>query len=293
MEETGRAHLGSTTPVVASSSLSSSSSLSHSTVSSRPVILRCLSIYKKREPDGCTSYLHNTSTKSRSIGNLRQPRLSWFQILCRWFPLFLIFTTTTPLSLGMYKGAGPGSPLNVLETTLGSSGSISISQKSTDNIVNISRGEDYLNHSSIDNAKGDDDNKMTIPGLSEEDQKFLDRIQSSLRTVQNWDASTELFQECRSQVPWKILNNATGLYSNPEQDRLLKGNANALFLQRLCRWFPKFMSWVNSPPCKVCGYTECEMKTVRGPETEEEKEGHARRVEGEDFIHLLPIGLSL
>ena len=67
-------------------------------------------------------------------------------------------------------------------------------------------------------------------------------------------------------------------YSKP-QDRLFV-QSNALFLQRLCRWFPTVMSWVNAPPCVKCGCKECEMKTVRGPETEEEKEGGAKRVEG-------------
>jgi hypothetical protein len=117
--------------------------------------------------------------------------------------------------------------------------------------------------------------------LTEEDQKFLDRIKSSLQTVQNWDNDTELFETVRSYVPWKELTNATGKYSKPEQDRLLV-QSNALFLQRLCRWFPSFMNWVNTPPCSVCGCKDCEMKTVRGPETEEEKEGHAKRVEGKE-----------
>lgn len=112
-----------------------------------------------------------------------------------------------------------------------------------------------------------------------DDQKFKERIQSSMRTVQSWE-NVEWLQECRTVIPWDDLRNNTGPWSNPDQDRLMANDANALFLQRLCRWFPKFMTWVNAPPCVKCGCKECEMKAVRGPETEEEKEGSAKRVEG-------------
>ena len=159
----------------------------------------------------------------------------------------------------------------------------------------------------------DDNNSdmLRIPGLSEDDQKFLDRVQASWRTVQNWDSDEELLKQCRELIPFeelKLGHRATGPrgkdtelspYSKPETDRLLRAcsdsidgskegsfvvggaDSNALFLQRLCRWFQSYMNWVNAPPCSVCGSTDCEMKTVRGPETEEEIEGMAKRVEGE------------
>mmetsp|Transcript_16053 Transcript_16053/g.40253 ORF Transcript_16053/g.40253 Transcript_16053/m.40253 type:complete len:1064 (+) Transcript_16053:731-3922(+) len=147
-----------------------------------------------------------------------------------------------------------------------------------------------------------------IPGISEEDQKFLERVQASSRTVQNWDNDEELLKKCRELIPWEEL--ATGRrftgtkskdtepspYCNAEKDRLLRASgdsdgishgsfviggadSNAIFLQRLCRWFQSYMSWVNAPPCSVCGCTDMEMKTVRGPETPEEVEGMAKRVE--------------
>mmetsp|Transcript_26122 Transcript_26122/g.61351 ORF Transcript_26122/g.61351 Transcript_26122/m.61351 type:complete len:1311 (-) Transcript_26122:939-4871(-) len=148
----------------------------------------------------------------------------------------------------------------------------------------------------------DQSNKtMSIPDISEDDQKFLDRVMASARTVQNWDADKELLKKCRTSIPWdELLGSATingnhesgdKPYCNSETDRLLQASgicfgsiaggsdSNALFLQRLCRWFQAYMSWVNAPPCKVCGCTECEMKTVRGPETEEEIAGEAKRVE--------------
>ena len=151
-----------------------------------------------------------------------------------------------------------------------------------------------VNDSSSNNSDDEKNTKknvkmMRLPTgeqLSEEDQKFLERVQNSLKTVQNWDADTKLFEKVRNEViPWDDLRNHTGPYSQPS-DRLFV-QSNALFLQRLCRWFPTVMSWVNAPPCAKCGCKECEMKTVRGPETEEEKEGSAKRVEGELFFVVL------
>jgi hypothetical protein len=147
------------------------------------------------------------------------------------------------------------------------------------------KDKEPLNDTEDDDTKDGDNNMSTVP----DDQKFKGRIQSSMRTVQNWE-TVEWLQDCRQDViPWEELRNATGKYSRPDEDRLLAGDdSNALFLQRLCRWFPKFMTWVNAPPCVKCGCKECEMKTVRGPETEEEKEGNAKRVEGMYLLLCLP-----
>jgi hypothetical protein len=120
-----------------------------------------------------------------------------------------------------------------------------------------------------------DDEKLQTP----DDVKFKERVLASLRTVQNWE-TVEWIKDCRNVIPWGDLRNATGPYSRPEEDRLLADDANAIFLQRFCRWFPTIMTWVNTPPCVKCGCKECELSTVRGPETEEEIEGQAKRVEG-------------
>lgn len=161
------------------------------------------------------------------------------------------------------------------------------------NITNIAATSENNNNKD----SKDDKNMLRLPGLSEEDQKFLDRIQASGRTVQNWDADEELLKKCRSLIPWEELlegineKREKSEYCNSESDRWLRASggcyggavggsdSNALFLQRLCRWFQSYMSWVNAPPCKTCGSKDTEMKTVRGPETEEEKEGQAKRVE--------------
>lgn len=138
----------------------------------------------------------------------------------------------------------------------------------------INTGEDYSEP--LDDTEDEKDGEKMQAAV---DYQFKERIQSSVRTVKNWE-NVEWLEACRKIIPWDELRNSTGPYSNPENDRLLADNSNALFLQRLCRWFPKFMTWVNAPPCVECGCKECEMKTVRGPETEEEKEGNAKRVEG-------------
>jgi hypothetical protein len=127
---------------------------------------------------------------------------------------------------------------------------------------------------------------MTTAVLTEEDFKFQRRLQSTIQTVKAWDADVDLIQKCRSQIPWDELRDRDdhdhredhhGKYSKPE-DRMLQGNA--LLLQRLSRWFQKSMTWVNSPPCSQCGNKNCQGKGSRGPETDEEKNGQASRVEG-------------
>jgi hypothetical protein len=209
------------------------------------------------------------------------------------------------------KGGGPGGIINLLDTTFGkktnSGGGASdhhlqnrqilLDPDATNNHLEkrtfiddkklLEKKNNVVTGSNNNNSGDNKDKKKTakmmrLPTgeeLSEEDQKFLERIQNSLKTVQNWDSDTKLFEKVRANViPWDDLRNNTGPYSKPE-DRLFV-QSNALFLQRLSRWFPSFMSWVNAPPCVKCGCKECEMKTVRGPETEEEKEGGAKRVEG-------------
>jgi hypothetical protein len=223
--------------------------------------------------------------------NHRRLSLSWFHLL-RIFPFFLVssWTTSPPLSFGLLNTNGisnniindnnnngqPKQPYQILpgDNTIG------YPQLNTDDdhYLRTAAGKGTIDGGKPNNRTNSYEGGPPRP-LSEEDQKFLERVQSSINTVQNWETDVQLLKECRTVIPWDDLRNATGPYSNRKDDRLLQGNA--LFLQRLCRWFPKFMSWVNTPPCQVCGHKECEMKTVRSPETEEEKEGEAKRVEGE------------
>jgi hypothetical protein len=209
---------------------------------------------------GVSSYIFATATTTTTTRN----RTSRFRLF-RWFPFFLVTctTTTTPLSLGILKSSANNNNNN-------------------NNAAPLDNTLDYSNHKPkiSSNNNNNNDNNM----ISEDDQKFLERVRSSLKTVQQWDADPELLQECRNQIPWEELRGNDGDENDgnnfSSEDRLLD-SSNALFLQRLCRWFPKqVMTWVNTPPCKDCGAKDCEMKTVRGAETEEEKDGEAKRVEG-------------
>ena len=129
---------------------------------------------------------------------------------------------------------------------------------------------------------------MTTPGvgtiiLSGDDQKFLQRITSSLETVKDWDRNVEVLKECRAVIPWKELRDPYGKYSRLHEDRLLDSR-NAIFIQRLSRWFKHdFMTWMNNPPCKSCQSNTTTFKETRGPATQEEKDGGASRVEGTCF----------
>ena len=112
------------------------------------------------------------------------------------------------------------------------------------------------------------------------DEAFARRINTSILTVQAWDDDPSLLFECRAMLPWEELQNETGKYAEPAKDRLRFQNSNIRFLQRLARFFQRdFMTWVNQPPCTVCQGSTVEYQCTRGPETPEEKQGGASRVE--------------
>ena len=240
---------------------------------------------------------HHLTTSSRPLTRFR-----WYPflvVIC--FAVTTAFSTTYPVNTRINRNGLPSKPSNsaavkaatsdkvVEEKTQTKAGENSVQKKipSSTNIIPVPVKESPKNkedkQTPTNDTEEEDKEKTKAEGDSKmepvDDQKFKERIQSSIRTVQNWE-NVEWLKDCREVIPWEDLRNATGPHSRPDQDRLLADNADAIFLQRLCRWFPKFMSWVNSPPCVQCGCTECEMKTVRGPETEEEKEGSAKRVEG-------------
>jgi len=105
------------------------------------------------------------------------------------------------------------------------------------------------------------------------DQQFLGRIRSAIAMVQAWEDPT-LLAECRAKIPLQeICENYTR-----NDDVLYRGNA--LFLKHLTLYFKEqVMTWVNKPPCVKCGNEELESRQTRGPETQEEREGGASRVE--------------
>ena len=138
----------------------------------------------------------------------------------------------------------------------------------------------------------------------DKDQKFAGRIQSGIATVEAWDDDPSLLAECRLMIPFAQLmpelhgqttttttttnnnnnnnNETTSEETNPyarDDDFLYQGNA--LFLKRLALYFQKdVMTWVNAPPCVTCASTESmEHQETRGPQSQEEHEGQASRVE--------------
>ena len=107
----------------------------------------------------------------------------------------------------------------------------------------------------------------------DQDRQFLGRIQSAIETVQGWEDST-LLAECRAQIPLdKVNQNYTR-----HDDELYQGNA--LFLKHLTLYFKEdVMTWVNKLPCSKCGNEEMDSRPTRGPQTDEERQGGASRVE--------------
>lgn len=126
--------------------------------------------------------------------------------------------------------------------------------------------------------------------MQDKDERLLRRIQSSIATVQAWDADPSLLAECRALIPVQklmppVVSDAWCHHRLPpsvyarDDDYLYEGNA--LLLKRLTLFFQKdVMTWVNSPVCWKCASKDMESKGVRGPQTTEEREGGASRVEG-------------
>ena len=119
------------------------------------------------------------------------------------------------------------------------------------------------------------------------------RIHGGLSTAQKWENDVALLETIRAQIPFDELVPEQQFYNNKakrnakytyqrspyakDDDDLFQGND--LLLKRFTRYYQKFMTWVNNPPCVICGCTETQCKGVRGPRSVEEKQGEAGRVE--------------
>ena len=110
------------------------------------------------------------------------------------------------------------------------------------------------------------------------------RIQRGLSTARKWESDISLLETIRAQIPFQELvpehfphkSNLSSPYAKDDDD---KYQGNDLLLKRLTRYYQKSMTWVNNPPCSICGCTETQLKGVRGPQTAEELLGEAERVE--------------
>jgi len=125
---------------------------------------------------------------------------------------------------------------------------------------------------------------------TDKDQRFAARIQSGIQTAEAWDDDPSLLAECRLMIPFSELmpelvsnenENNTGITDSPfESDKDYMYQGNVLFLKRLTVYFQKEMTWVNQPPCRNCKSTEhMKAQETRGPQSQEEHEGQANRVE--------------
>jgi len=113
------------------------------------------------------------------------------------------------------------------------------------------------------------------------------RTTSGLNTVRQWESDKELLKECRDQIPFHLLcpeqyhhlnaeNIEESPYAKPDDD---KYQGDDLLLKRLTLYFKEIMTWVNNPPCALCGCADTKGRNTRGPISPEEREGQATRVE--------------
>ncbi|GKY91276.1 hypothetical protein MPSEU_000100100 [Mayamaea pseudoterrestris] len=118
---------------------------------------------------------------------------------------------------------------------------------------------------------------MSLSDASEKTKQFRNRVQSAIQTAQAWDDDPLLLLECRCLIPFAQLADDNGIYSETSD---MIHSQNYRFLQRLARFFKRdVMTWVNEPACEACETQSTKHQTTRGPETMEEREGSASRVE--------------
>ena len=103
------------------------------------------------------------------------------------------------------------------------------------------------------------------------DDTFRRRLESTLVTVQRWDADPNLLRHCRQ----RIFAKKSTFCPNGSID-------TRSFLQHFVKYFKEhILVWCNKPSCTSCGQNGDNMEGVgsRGPLTLQEKHGEASRVE--------------
>ncbi len=126
-------------------------------------------------------------------------------------------------------------------------------------------------------------------------ESLTPRIRGGIATVKKWE-NPDLLLACRSEIPFHELcpeqfylvaadNTAISStenrikespYTRPDDN---KYHVDDLLLKRLTLYFKGIMTWVNNPPCELCGSDRTKCRSTRGPLTHEEREGEANRVE--------------
>jgi Transglutaminase-like enzymes, putative cysteine proteases len=117
--------------------------------------------------------------------------------------------------------------------------------------------------------------------------KLTSRIKAGIATVKQWEAEELLLKECRAQIPFHLLY--PDQFYHLEKERICDSpyakeddvnyKGDDLLLKRLTLYFKQMMTWVNNPPCELCGSSNTKCRHVRGAMTPDEKEGQAGRVE--------------
>ena len=125
------------------------------------------------------------------------------------------------------------------------------------------------------------------------EDRLTAKIVSGLKTVEKWE-SEDLLMACRKEIPFhKVCPEQFYLppITNDEEDKRTtnaspfakpddcKYDGDDLLLKRMTVYFKSIMTWVNNPPCELCGFDGTKLKTTRGPITQEECDGQASRVE--------------
>jgi Transglutaminase-like superfamily len=104
------------------------------------------------------------------------------------------------------------------------------------------------------------------------DEEFRRRLESTVRTVQQWDADADLLRQCRQRILSPAVRPHWGAPGVRARD----------FLQQFVRYFKEHvMVWCHQPACILCGQTgdNMEARGSRGPVTAAERHGAASRVE--------------
>jgi hypothetical protein len=114
------------------------------------------------------------------------------------------------------------------------------------------------------------------------DDQFRRRMESTIQTVQAWDADPKLLSDCRQRI-WQsssFRNECLLLLQKNQESRW--ESCTQSFMQSFVRYFKdNIMIWCNAPSCTSCGTNGDNMESVgiREPTTASEILGQANRVE--------------